>query len=88
MTWISLPIAAAGMLEYRRPHYAMLWLLALVLFLIFYTSDYAVYPVKTEFDSFSLSFALREGTVSAIFYLIQFQAVRFKADHLMAVSLA
>src|SRR5262249_55899677 len=74
-------------LEYRRPHYAMLWLLVLVLFSVFYTSDYAVI-FKTEFDLPSLSIALREGTVSAIVYLFQFQAVRFKTDHLMAVSFA
>jgi hypothetical protein len=88
MAWISLPTAAAGKLEYRRPHYAMLWLLVLVLFSVFYTSDYAVYPLKTALDLPSLKYALREGTVPAIVYPFQFQAVRFKTDHLMAVSFA
>ena len=77
VAWISLPIAAAGMSEYRRPPYVMLWLLGMVLFLIFYTSDYAVHPFRTAGDSPSLSRALREGLISAMIYPFRFQAVRF-----------
>jgi hypothetical protein len=87
LAWISLPIAAAGMSEYRRPHYAMLWLLVLVLFLIFYTSDYAVHPFKIERDLPSLN-ALRHNIVSAMVHPFRFQAVRFDTYRLMAPSLA
>lgn len=84
VAWISLPVAAAGMAEYRRRSYAMLWLLVLALFLSLYTSDYAV-PHRVEQDSLSLDRALDHGLVSLMLYLFRFLAVRFNASHVMAI---
>jgi hypothetical protein len=77
VAWISLLIAAIGMSEYRRPPYVMLWLLVMVLFWIFYTSDYAVHPFRTDWESPSLNRAFGDGLISPMIYLFRYQAVRF-----------
>jgi hypothetical protein len=81
--WVSLPVAALGIPEYRRPNYVIFWLVALTLFLVFYTSDYAVSPFKTEGDSPSLSLVFRDGVLSPVLYLFRFQSARFNiSDHM------
>ena len=83
--WISLPIAAAGIVEYRRRPYLMLWLLVLALCLIFYASNYAA-PLRSEEDSISLSRVLEDGFISPLLYLFRFLAVRFNTNHILAIG--
>ncbi len=85
--WVSLPIAAAGISDYRRPSYGILWLLMMFFFLLFYTSEYGVHQFKTEDDLPALSRALRHGIVSASVYPFRFQAAHFDTNNLTAISL-
>ena len=87
MAWISLPIAAAGISDYRRPSYGILWLLMMFFFLLFYTSEYGVHLFKTEDDLPALSHALGHGIVSASVHPFRFQAAHFNTNNLTAISL-
>ncbi len=82
--WISLPIAAAGIVEYRRRSYVMLWLLASALFIVFYASDYAV-PSWSEENTPSLSLALSRGIIWPLVFLFEFLSVRFNPSHMTAM---
>ena len=87
VAWISLPFAALGSPEFRRPRYLALWILVLISFLMFYTSDYAVSPFRSEEDLPSLSYMLRSGLLSSVLYPFRFQAIRFDINRWLAIGL-
>jgi len=75
-SWICFPIAALGISAYRRPKYVIVWMVALVLFMVLYGSNYALNPNGSE-KYVSLSRAWKDGILRPILYLLQFQSARF-----------